>query len=74
MGRIYDITLECGCMIANDTGTPDNPNGDGGMIPCYAEEGDMTKKEDRKALELHIKCMKEYLDTFDEFSKKNDNY
>ena len=50
--RIYDIVLECGCMLSADAG--------GGLIPCYAEYGDMRKKKDREALKLHEKCWKEW--------------
>ena len=60
MTKIYNIELECGCLIAEDTGTPEEPNGDCGMIPCYAEHGDMSKEEDRKQLALHNKCIDEY--------------
>jgi hypothetical protein len=60
MTRFFNIELKCGCLIAEDTGTPEDPHGDGGMIPCYAKYGDMSKEEDRKALELHNKCMDEY--------------
>ena len=58
--RIYNITLKCGCMIAEDTGTKDNPDGNSGIMPCYAEYGDMRKKKDKEALKLHEKCMREY--------------
>lgn len=53
MSRIYNIKLECGCLISEDGG--------GCCIPCYAEYRDMRKKEDKKALELCEKCWKEYL-------------
>jgi len=45
--RVYDRVLDCGCMISSDGG--------GGLMPCYAECGDMRKKKDREALELHNK-------------------
>jgi hypothetical protein len=35
--RIYNITCSCGCLIAEDTGTPEEPNGDAGMIPCFSD-------------------------------------
>ena len=50
--RTYDRTLKCGCMISSDGG--------GGIIPCYAEYGDIIKKKDREALELHEKYWKEW--------------
>ena len=43
--RTYDKTLDCGCMISADGG--------GGVMPCYAEYGNMSKKKDRKQLLLH---------------------
>ena len=55
--RIYDRILKCGCMISSDAG--------GGVMDCYAEYGDMSKEEDKKALELHIKCWKEWLKSDD---------
>lgn len=51
MGRIYDRTLPCGCAISSDSG--------GGVMPCYAEYGDMTKEKDREALNL---CQKSWED------------
>lgn len=36
-------------------------DGGGGLMPCYAEYGDMSKKKDRDALKLHQKCWKSYL-------------
>ena len=54
--RTFSIELKCGCLVAEK-----ETDGWEGMIPCYAEYGDMTKEEDRKALELHNKCWKEYL-------------
>jgi hypothetical protein len=58
--KVFNIVLKCGCMIAEDTGTPEEPEGNSGLMPCYAEYGDMNKKEDRLALELHTKCWEEY--------------
>jgi hypothetical protein len=50
--RTYDRELDCGCMISSDGG--------GGVMPCYAEYGDMSKKEDREALKLCIKCWEKW--------------
>ena len=58
MERYYDRQLKCGCMISSDGG--------GGLIPCYAEYGDMRKKKDREALELCNKYWKEW--------QKSDDY
>lgn len=55
MGNRYyslDNVLPCGCMISLDKG--------GGVMPCYAEFGDMRKKKDKEAFELHIESWKEY--------------
>lgn len=52
MGRAYDIILDCGCMYSLDGG--------GGLMPCYAEYGDMNKKEDREQLKLCEKSTEEY--------------
>ena len=52
--------LKCGCMIAQDTGTKEKSDGNAGLLPCYAEWGNMHKKKDKEALELHLKCMKKY--------------
>ena len=49
MTKMYSIELECGCLIAEDTGTKEEPNGDAGLISCGSETS-----------EIHIKCMKEY--------------
>jgi len=49
--RTYDRELPCGCLISSDSG--------GGLIPCYAEYGDMRKKKDREALKL---CKKSWAD------------
>lgn len=57
MGRTYDRQLKCGCMISSDGG--------GGVIPCYAEEGDMTKKKDRDALALCKKSWEDWKNTND---------
>jgi len=48
--KVYDIECSCGCLIAEDTGTPEHPNGDAGLIPCYssnctADEEYFSKKE-----------------------------
>ncbi len=58
--KIYNIMLKCGCMIAQDTGTKEKSDGNAGLLPCYAEWGNMHKKKDKEALELHLKCMKKY--------------
>jgi len=58
--KIYNHQLECGCLIADDTGTKKHPDGNAGLIPCYAEYGDMTKKKDREHLELHNKCINDF--------------
>ena len=55
--RIFSIELKCGCLVAEK-----ETDGWEGMIPCYAEYGDMKKRKDREALELHDKCMKEYFE------------
>jgi hypothetical protein len=57
MGRVFDRKLECGCLISSDKG--------GGVIPCYAEYGDMKKKEDREALKLCQKSWKKWLNSKD---------
>ena len=50
--RTYDRILDCGCMISSDGG--------GGLLPCYAEYGDMRKKGKRLALAKHMKCWKKW--------------
>lgn len=54
MGRVFDITHECGCMETSD---PDDP----AMIPCGAGYWEMTPEKYRgeKPLnyDIHIKCM-----------------
>ena len=55
--RIYDRTLECGCMISSDAG--------GGIMKCYAEYGNMRKKKDREALVLHQRCWDEWMKSDD---------
>lgn len=56
--RYYDRTLPCGCSISSDGG--------GGVMPCYAEYGDMTKEKDREAIKLCQKSWNEW--------KKSDDY
>lgn len=51
MSRTYITTLRCGCMISEDRQ---------GLIPCYAEYGDMRKTKDRKRLRIHKECMEEF--------------
>ena len=58
--KIYNHQLECGCLIADDTGTKEHPDGNAGLMPCYAEWGDMKKKKDREHLKLHNKCTNEF--------------
>ena len=55
--RYYDRVLDCGCMISSDGG--------GGVMPCYAEYGDMSKKKDREHLELCKKRWKEWMKSKD---------
>ena len=55
--RIYDRHLPCGCMISSDGG--------GGVIPCYAEYGDMRKKKDREQLKLCQKSWKDWMKSED---------
>lgn len=55
MSRTFSIELECGCVIADM-----EQDGWEGIAGCCAEYGDMKKKKDRKHLELHEKCVKEY--------------
>jgi len=55
MSRTFSVKLACGCLCANM-----ESDGWCGLMPCYAEEGDMANKKDRTALALHKKCMKEY--------------
>ena len=52
--RIFTIVLKCGCMMTEEG--DENP----GLMPCYAEYGDIDREEDRKALDLHNKCWEEY--------------
>lgn len=51
--RIYNIHLECGCLVCED---PENP----GIIDCYAEWGDLKTKKGKAKLDLHNKCWEEY--------------
>ena len=55
--RLYDRKLACECMISSDGG--------GGVLPCYAEWGNMKKKKDREALELHNKSWDEWMKSKD---------
>lgn len=57
MGRLFDRELKCGCLISSEDG--------GGLIPCYAEYGDMSKKKDRDDLKLHDKSWKAWTKTKD---------
>ena len=71
MGRLYDKHLPCGCLISSDSG--------GGVMPCYAEYGDMSKDEDRKQLELCNKSWdkwfksKDYKEHCKEVARRNDS-
>jgi len=38
MSRIYTIRCSCGCLIAEDTGTEEHPEGDAGCMPCYSDD------------------------------------
>lgn len=58
--KLFTIELECGCLIAEDTGTKKEPDGNAGMLPCYAEYGETETKKGKKQLLLHEKCMKDY--------------
>jgi len=55
MSRTYSKELKCGCLIAEM-----DIDGWDGVLPCYAEYGDMSKPEDKKAFRLCKKCWKEY--------------
>jgi len=57
MGRLYDRHLPCGCDISSDGG--------GGVMPCYAEYGDMSKEKDRKQLALCQKSWDEWMKSAD---------
>jgi hypothetical protein len=46
--RIYDKELRCGCLLSKD--------GSGGLIPCYAEYGNMDNPDDVKSLDIHNRC------------------
>lgn len=51
MGRIYDIKLDCGCLISSDGG--------GGLIYCHDEENckykEWTKTEDYKKFKKEVR-------------------
>lgn len=54
MDKLYNVQLPCGCLIAEDTGTTDNPNGDAGLIPCHYDDSD------KEQVELCRKSWEEY--------------
>ena len=58
--KTYTTILDCGCMIADDTGTTEEPNGDAGCIPCFSEYGNMNDPKDKARWELCKKSWKEY--------------
>lgn len=59
MSRLYDITLDCGCMLSADGG--------GGLIPCAAEYGQASKEE----IERHDKAWVKWMNSeiYVEFNK-----
>ena len=52
MARIYDKELKCGCLLSKD--------GAGGIMPCYAEFGNMDDPKDRAAFDLHLKSWADF--------------
>ena len=59
MTKTFNTELKCGCLIADDTGTKEEPNGDGALIPCHCEYGT------KEMQELHNKEWEEYNKTQD---------
>lgn len=57
--KVFDTTLECGCMIAHDSGWPDDIQGDSGLMPCYCEYTE-DPKEREKLERIHWESHKKH--------------
>lgn len=60
--KTYDTTLDCGCMIAHDSGYPDDIQGDSGVMGCYCQY----EKNDEEREKLMKKCTESWQEHYKE--------